>query len=210
MTMAALTFEKADHAYFLDGVRIPNVTKVTDALSSYAGIPLEVLQRKAEIGDAVHFATELDDANDLDDSSLPEEIRGYVYAWRAFKSNTAFLSLVAERRVWSDRYKFAGTLDRIGVFGRLKGVKPTARCLIDIKTTYDLLPAVAPQLAAYQVAWNERAPKDEQVHRRFACQLKTDGSYRLEEFSDPTDWSVFLSVMTVEAFKKRHKLGVIA
>ena len=37
-----------------------------------------------------------------------------------------------------------------------------------------------------------------------------DGSYRLEEFSDPTDWSVFLSVMTVEAFKKRHKLGVIA
>lgn len=205
----ALEFVRDGHFYLLDGVRIPNVTKVTDALSSYAGIPLDVLQRKAEIGDAVHFATELDDANDLDDATLPDEIRGYVEGWRKFKRDTLFCALVAEQRVWSDRYKFAGTLDRIGVFGRLKGVKPAARCLIDIKTTFDLLPAVAPQLAAYMTAWNERAPKGEQVHRRFACQLKADGSYRLEEFSDPADWSVFLSVMTVEAFKQRHKLGTI-
>ncbi len=201
-----LTFDKPTHTYKFSGQSIPNVTRVTDALSSYAGIPEEVLRKKAEIGDAVHYATELDDANDLEDSSLPEEIRGYVYAWRAFKCNTDFVPSVSEHRVYSPLYRFAGTLDRIGYFGRLKGIKTTVPALIDLKTTYAILPAVGPQTAGYMQAWNESCERGHKVSRRFAVQLKADGTYNLHECTDPADWSVFLSALTLLNWKLRNNL----
>lgn len=202
-----LTFSRESHTYFLDGHVIPHVTQVTDTLCSYAGVPWDVLERKREIGEAVHYATELDDAGDLDDASLPDEIRGYVEAWRKFKRETGFAAEHSETRVYSNTYKYAGTLDRIGAFERLKGVKPAARCLIDIKTTYDILPAVAPQLAAYARAWDEMNPAAK-VARRYAVQLKADSTYRLEEFRDPTDLSIFLCAASLLQWKQRHNIEV--
>lgn len=201
-----LEFDRASHTYRLDGIQVPNVTLVTDALSSYYGVPADVLQRKAEIGDAVHYACELDDQQDLEDSSLPAEIQGYVFAWRRFKEETGFESEYAEHRVVSRAYRFAGTLDRIGRFHRLRTISPKTRALLDIKTTYDILPSCGPQLAAYACAWNEGVPKAEKVERRFIVQLKADRTYRLEEFRDPTDLSVFLSAATILAWRQRHNL----
>ena len=202
-----LEFDKASHTYRLAGAVIPHVTKVTDELSSYAGVPADVLRRKAEIGDAVHFATELEDADDLDFDSLPAEIRGYLDAWRKFKRDTDFVPSVSEQRVHSPLYRFAGTLDRIGYFGRLKGIKPTVSALIDLKTTYAILPAVGPQTAGYAQAWSETCARGLKVTRRFAVQLKSDGTYNLHECADPSDWSVFLSALTLLNWKTRNGIG---
>ena len=73
-----LEFDKATHHYTLDGRTVPHVTGALRVLQDYAGVPRDVLERKAEIGDAVHYATELVDADDLDDATLPEVLRGYV------------------------------------------------------------------------------------------------------------------------------------
>lgn len=201
-----LEFDRASHRYTFNGQVLPHVTQVTDALSSYAGVPADVLQRAAEIGDAVHYATELDDQGDLDDESLPSEIVGYVNAWRQFKSDTGWVTQASEVRVCSKKFLYAGTLDRVGRFHRLKRVKPRERCLIDIKTTYAVLPSCGPQLAAYACAWNEGIPMNEHVTRRFIVQLKSDGTYRLEEFTEVTDLSVFLAALTLLAFRQRHNL----
>lgn len=205
-----LTFEKSSHIYRLDGFVIPHVTRVTDALSSYAGVPEDVLRRKAEIGDAVHYATELEDANDLDYGSLPLEIRGYLDAWRRFKEETGFVPSVSEHRVHSKLYRYAGTLDRIGYFSRMKNIKPSVPALIDLKTTYAILPAVGPQTAGYMQAWNETCGRQNKVKRRYAVQLKTDGTYYPHECTDPSDWSVFLSALTLLNWKLRNNLEKVA
>lgn len=200
-----LEFDRASHRYTLDGRPVPHVTQVTDALSSYYGVPADVLQRKAEIGDAVHYACELDDQKDLEDSSLPAEIQGYVFAWRRFKEETGFTPTFIEQPVVSRFYQFAGTLDRIGVFHRHARVKPKAVCLLDLKTTFAILPAVGPQTAAYAQAWDEEHPKMRVAHR-FAVQLKPDATYRLHHCTDATDLSVFTSALSLLNWKRRHNL----
>ena len=201
-----LEFNEEKHEYRIDGVLLPNVTRITNMMSSYAGVPASVLAAKAEIGQAVHWATELDDQDDLDYLGLPDELRGYVDAWRLFKKQTGWITELSEQRVYSKRYQFAGTLDCIGHFESLAKVRPSVLALIDKKTTYDILPSVGPQVAAYAEAWNEtNTPK---IRRRFAVQLKRDGFYNLHECGDATDWSVFLSGLTLSNWLKRNHLEI--
>lgn len=199
-----LEFDRASHTYRLDGIQVPNVTLVTDALSSYYGVPADVLQRKAEIGDAVHYATELDDQGDLDDESLPSEIVGYVNAWRQFKSDTGWVTQASEVRVCSKKFLYAGTLDAVGRFYRHKRISPKALALVDKKCTFTIMPAVGPQTSAYMNAWNEDANPSDRIKYRAAVQLKPSGDYVLHECSDPTDFSVFLSSLTLVNWRARH------
>lgn len=201
--MNTLAFDEATHTYTLNGAVVPHVTGVTDALAVYAGVPYHVLQAKAELGSAVHYATELDDDGDLDETSVPDEIRGYVQAWRSFRGETGFEVLANEHRVYSESYLYAGTLDRVGHFHALRGARKDTRVLIDLKTTYKLLPAVGPQTSGYMQAWNEMNPAAK-VTRRYAVQLKADASYRLEELKELTDWSVFLSALVLFNWRARH------
>lgn len=197
-----LHFNEKTHSYQVHGKPVPHVTQVTDLLASYAGVPWAVLERKRQIGEAVHYATELDDQDDLDFDSVPAEIRGYVSAWRAFKEAAGFVCIANERKVWSDVYQYAGTLDRVCRLPGLKGVRKDQFCLIDIKTTYALMPAVGPQLAAYQRAWDEHEPK--KIAHRFAVQLRPDGTFKPEECREETDWNTFLSALNLLRWRQRH------
>lgn len=199
-----LEFDEATHTYTLDGARVPSVTQVLDRLGTYAGIPADVLARKAEIGDAVHYATELHDRDELDAATVPDEIAGYLIAWLKFRDQTGFEPEFIEQRVFSSTFRYAGTCDRIGTFSALRGVKPAEYALIDLKCTYRILPAVGAQLAAYRHAWNESANRALQVRRRFAVLLKSDGTYRLEECADQSDWSVFVAALTLHNWRERH------
>jgi len=199
-----LEFDAERHEYRFAGVLTPNVTRITSMMSGYFGVPADVLRRKAELGTAVHLATEFDDEDDLDYDALPEIVRGYVDGWRKFREQTGWVTELSEQRVYSARYRYAGTLDCVGHFGRMKTVRPSVKCLVDKKATYTIMPSVGPQVAAYTEAWNEtNTPK---VRRRFAVQLKPDGNYKLHECGDATDFSVFLSGLTLLNWKARHKL----
>lgn len=198
-----IDFDHASHTYTLGGRRLPSVTRVLDHLGTYAGIPADVLARKADIGDAVHLASEMYDRDELDMSSVPEEIAGYVAGWVRFREEAGFIPRSIEERVWSDRHQFAGTLDRTGTFKKLKGVRQNALALVDLKCTYRLLPAVGAQLSAYAVAWEERN-RPQRIKHRFAVRLTADGKYELKEHTDITDRSVFLSALTLFFWKQRH------
>lgn len=197
-----LAFDKANHAYTFDGKPVVNVTRICGLLNSYAGIPADVLARAADRGDAVHYATELYDQDDLDIETMPDEVTGYVCAWMRFRAETGFKPTHIEQRVYSERYRYAGTLDRAGTFESLKGVKAGEACLVDIKATASLMPAVGPQTAAYAQALEESAGL--RVKHRFAVQLKPDGNYNLEKLSNPADLSVFLAALSVYSWRARH------
>lgn len=203
--MTVLTFDEARHTYHLAGRRLPNVTSVTDSLlREYLSVPADVMERARDRGTAVHLATQLHDEGDLDEDGLPPEIAPYLDAWKRLREETGFEPTAIEERVYSATYSYAGTLDRVGTFARLKGVRPTAVCLLDIKATAALMPAAAPQTAAYARAWDEHRPRAEHIKHRFVAHLRGDGTYRLAEHKSPTDLSVFLAAATLRAWRERH------
>ena len=198
-----LTFNADTHEYFdEDGKFVPNVTRVLGALNPYLGVPQEVLDAKADIGDAVHYACELYDLGQLE--IWPKEIDGYMKAYEKFRLTTGFNPTVIERIVHHTKYKFCGRLDRVGMFSKLKRARKTDTCQIDIKTTALLMPTTGPQTAAYNEACASSfgfRPK-----RRFAVQLKPSGDYVLEEYADPGDFGVFLSALNLYNWKLKHNI----
>lgn len=198
-----LTFNPERHEYRLGDQVLPHVTQVTDSLQSYSGVSDKVMREAADRGRAVHLATQLWDEDDLDVDSLPDTVRPYLDAWIRFREETGFEPGLIEFRVHSRTFGYAGTLDRTGSFHKLRGIRPDQPALIDLKATYKIMAAVGPQTAGYLHALHETLG-NKITRRRFAVQLKPDGTYRLEECKDPSDWSVFLSALTLTNWRARH------
>lgn len=190
-----IAFREADHTYWDGNIRVPNVTTIMTPVVDYSMVREEVLARKSAIGRAVHTACEYYDQDDLDWDSLPDEIIPYVEAWAEFSEKSNIKVEYVEQRVFHSRLRYAGTLD---VIGNVNGES----WLIDRKTTCVLSPSVGIQTAAYQQALLSQSGT--LVHRRFAVQLKKDGKYCVKEYSDPDDWPVFVSLLTLYNWNQKH------
>ncbi len=193
--MIALTFDPDKHEYRLDSVVLPHVTEITDQLVDFSMVAPEVLKKAQRRGQAVHFACELDDKHILDEESVHPNIMPYLQAWRKFKEDTKFSAAYIEERIFSRQHGYAGTLDRAG---SLNG----KRCLIDLKARDTITPEVALQTAAYSNALSEMTGY--LVEARYALQLKSDGSYRLTQYKDPRDISIFLAALNVHKWRQQH------
>lgn len=193
-----LTLDEATHTYRLGDRVLPSVTQITATIAPLFGIPRGVLEAKADLGTAVHLATQFYDEGDLDADSLPESVGPYFRAYAQFLHDYEPRWTHIEHRVHHPGYGYAGTLDRAGYLSGLKGVRKDALCLVDLKATYRIAPVYSVQTALYARAL------DEAVQHRFALQLKPDGTYRLEEFRDPSDLSVGLAALTLLNWRARH------
>lgn len=125
-----ITFDRETHTYELDGRRLPSVTQIISALNPeiYAGVPEQIMQKKADYGQRVH-----------------EWVETYVMTGRkkrqseTMKLTTDQVKKIVDKErliihsveqiVYTEHY--AGTYD---MYGTWRGV-PT---LIDIKTTAEL------------------------------------------------------------------------
>lgn len=200
--MPVLQFDAPSHAYTLDGVRVPSVTQVLKPLYDFNGIPVNVLNAKAALGTRIHRACELLDNDDLDEDSEAgrkalEPVAGYLDAYKAFKRDKRLVILANEKLLFHPVHRYAGQIDRsYAMDGDVWDV--------DLKSTVSMSPIVALQTAAYTAML--QAHGRTQPARRGALQLKPDGTYRLHEFADPSDFAVFLSLLTVQRFKERHAL----
>jgi hypothetical protein len=201
MTTAAppsgLTFDRAQHAYALDGQRLPSVTQVLEnvGIIDYSYIPDFAREKYLKRGSNVHLACEFDDQGDLDEAALSDELRPYVEAWRLFRAQTGFHPSLIEHRGYHPQYLYAGTLDRCG---SMAGVK--ADILLDIKTTQ------APDWTRYQLAAYAAFFRTPRAFRRMAVALHADGTYRVDEYPSKdwaADFNVFLAALTVFNVKRR-------
>lgn len=188
-----LTFDEETHTYRLLGGVVPGVTQILRPLADFSGIPKNVLEAKADLGRRVHFACQLDDENDLDESSVEDDVAPYLDGWRRFLRDSGAVVLANEQRVAEPLLMFAGTLDNVLL---LNG----AKWLIDKKTSISLPHAVGPQTAAYM-----RALGDATVTHRGALRLRPDGTYRLDPLTGADDWSVFFACLTLHRFKESHQ-----
>lgn len=188
-----LTFDEASHTYRFDGQVVPGVTSILAPLSNFDRVPKHVLDAASEFGTAVHLACELDDLGTLDESALDPALLPYVQGWRKFSAEHAVQWEFIESPVYHTAMRYAGTLDRFGlVVGDLT--------VVDIKSSVQLYPSVGPQLAAYANALGVGGVK------RMAVQLKADGTYVAKPYTDPTDWPVFASLLTLRNWCGRHSI----
>jgi len=191
-------YDGQTHSYYLKGLRIPGVTQVMTGIHDFLGVGEEIMAAAQERGTLVHTATALYDkgALSLEEMRADTVLEPYVRAWVKFRDDVLFIPEGIEVQVYSIRHRYAGTIDRIG---KLRGMP----VVLDIKTGAALNPVTALQLAAYQVAYNERNPKAK-VKERWAIQLGADGKYRLYQYKDDSgDWSAFLSALTIYCWRQR-------
>ena len=186
------------HRYWLGTRQLPGVTAtLQDAgLVDFSGVPPDVLEEARVRGTETHRATALDDAGQLDETTLAENVRPRLAAWRAFRAEREFEPILIEHLVYSARHGFAGTLDRVGI------VPPSTTVLLDLKATYVIPRSVGPQTAAYQIAYEEAGNDAMPITERWCVHLRGDGRYKVHPLTDPMDRAVWLAALTLARWKE--------
>jgi len=193
--MTRLQFNREPHTYTYDGVVVPSVTQVLPSPivpTTHMQLDMEYARQR---GQAVHLATELYDLGDLDEDSMDPVIVPYLDAWEKFLIDSDFHVSDIEARVYSERNRYAGTLDRSGTINGGKAI-------LDIKAVHKLSPTTGLQTAAYEDAY--RKDRRCKPARRFAVQLKPDGAYVMREYTDTSDLSVFLSYLQIHNWEQTY------
>jgi hypothetical protein len=142
-----------------------------------------------ERGSLVHAATALFDRGELDEDSLDPVLRPYLDGWTRFLGETGFQPDRIEQIVFNPLHRYAGTLDRTGRMGG-KG------WLLDIKSG-----AAQAWTALQTAAYAACLPG---TWKRGSVELPGDGTYRLTEYKDRTDFAVFCGALNVAKWKQQH------
>jgi hypothetical protein len=189
----------ADHEYMCDTVRLPHVTGVLKASGVVDARWYTHYARQR--GLAVHVACDLIDEDNLDADSVDPRLVGYLDAYLKFLNEHNPAYQFSEELVYSNLYRYAGTLDRAGVV-------ETYPCplVIDLKTG-DPGRAVRLQLSGYAQALREQTGK---MWRRASLWLRPDGTYRWQVYDqDPhlyrEDLNAYLAALTLLRWMNREE-----
>ena len=174
----------------------PSVTRILQAagLVDFSKVPRDLLERAQDFGTKTHKACELADLGRLNVATLDDGIVPYLNDWYAFTDDYKIISVssaIIEQKLESKKYGFTGKPDRI-----------FTECLtiVDIKTSTAMYASTGIQLAGYQILAEE--VYGIKIKRRLCVQLTGKG-YKVEEYTDKSDKSVFLSALNIYAWKAR-------
>lgn len=187
-----LTFEPEGHVYRFNGEVVPSVTQLLEPLHSFAGVPDDVLQAAQQRGTDAHLLCQYHDEGDLNPSSVAECYAGYLDAWTSFCREYGARWELIEQRLYSRRFRYAGTVDRVGTLERF----PRTRWVLDIKTSAQKHRVWGLQTAAYR---NQLIEHDAQhaLDRRATVQINANGTYAFHTWDDPADWHAFQALTTL-------------
>lgn len=195
----ARKLERDTSAYHLDGKRLVSVTEALSlaGLVDYSKIEPDVLEAASERGKRVHALTAATDSGGAVDPELAAGVEGYLAAYETFRADSGFAPVLVEHSMVNPRHRYAGTLDRLGWFGKGQ------LALIDLKCMAAIPRWVGLQLAGYQLALSEEF--EGQPIKRYALRLRPNGRYFLHRFSEHTDSLVFLSAVRIALFRVQHE-----
>jgi hypothetical protein len=193
-----LKFDGHAHAYALEDVQIPSVTKVMRPLtdSYYGGIDGDVLAAAARRGKTVHQSIENHLRYGIDD--VPPEHEGYYRAYKAWQGEKKPLLLETESRVYHRIYRYAGTADLICL------MEDGVLFCVDFKTSAQIAEMlVRVQLEAYSRAYGSH---DFRCDAKAVVHLQKDGRWSMKTFpaGDLESWEVFCSLLTVRNYLKTY------
>lgn len=145
-------------------------------------------------GSLVHTTLEYEDRGELDEATLDPRLRPYLDAYRQFKHEAGVEAWDGIELRLADLTKgYAGTIDRLGAFG-----------LLDFKSGTPE-PWIRLQLALYAMLAeaNGLIPSARRV-KRWGLFLRSDGTYRLEPYTDPQDFAVADAARIVAQWRDAH------
>ena len=198
-----LTFDADSHSYHLDGKPVPHVTGIINRVCPGWQAADWYLQR----GRALHEGARLLDAGQLDWSTVHPEIFNRLEAWQKFREQWPAEVEASEIPLASERYRFAGTLDRVFRFNGNTARPAGEWVLCDLKST--IAPQVRIQLGFYALLWNAAVRKGAALTRACAVELRDDGTYRclwLNKDELRRAEQVAMACLTVYNFMAEHKV----
>ena len=192
-----ITFDESEHAYTVNGRRVPSVTQVLgDIISQYRF--LADAEYYMQRGTAVHaaaamIATGQTPVIEDTDPANREYMEGCIEAVRRFMRELNPAVRDVERRVGSARHMYAGTLDLVATIGGQLAI-------FDWKAS--LTPATPYQLAAYSLALAETSGLRPIVNG-YGVELHPDGTYQMSERYDlrkyTNGWLAMLTTYGIRA-----------
>jgi hypothetical protein len=214
----ALEFCQSSHVYTLDSQVVPSVTGVLRAsgIIDFSQAPSDMLAAALERGTVVHKALHYHAERDLDVSQFEADFpdyAGYLRSGLSFLGRRDVVPVLLEHRVASRKHRVAGTIDFLG---EMSG----HGALIDWATGDPRDSGKSLQTAAYHGLALEWASEDPQlaafiarhkVVRRYSVRLKKDGSLpQPTPYTDPFDYSQFLTLVSARRIVEQHKGEVAA
>ncbi len=192
----SLTFDALTHTYRVNGVVVPSVTQLLSDLQDFSHVPAATMEAAQLRGTNVHLLCEYIDRDCLNETEFSAEERAFMPAWMRFLNDTRPNWRHIEAPGFNEQYGYAGTPDREGDLEAL-GIKDA---IFDIKTSATRSPLWGLQTAGYA----RLRPRNDAFCRRFTIQLRPDGTYRLHEWTDPTDWPTFASLATLNRWIRKN------
>lgn len=194
-----IEYDDNAHAYYVDGRKFQSVTQILDAAGFIS--PFCKDEEARERGTRVHAYTAIDDIEQIDLRKMPDQYRGYIRAWRRYRSETGFTPTLIEHRVDCEEFRYAGRFDRLGKY------PGSLQTIIDIKTSkVGAIPKYARlQLVAYGYAMNPT-----RIFERITVSLKPDGTYNTMPYSLDTyqvDRAEWLSIVRSTQLEKEDTNG---
>lgn len=185
-----IEFDSNAHVYKIDGIKVPNPTRILEELgiTDYSGIPADVLAAAQHFGTVCHTACELHDKGVLDEMTIDPIVRPRLDAWVKFVTENRATVEYTELICGSKAYMFACRLDRSLIIGGKRYI-----CEIKTGSPQQLAPA-AYQTAAQQIAFQEYIGK--RVDGRLAVLLQEDGNYKMAWYKNKSDTGAFLSMLS--------------
>lgn len=143
-------------------------------------------------GSLVHSMVEAFQEKKRQEDLFPSHLQGYMDGFEKFLTEHQMTIESQEQTVFSNKYKYAGTLDLLTTAGG-------KRFLIDIKTGKDIYDEATLQVSAYQYALEEQGVM---VDERRIVLLNEDGSIKV--VAPPYEIDTFLSALNVWKWKNKH------
>lgn len=191
-----IVFDEKKHLYSDESGPLIGVSTAIkqSGMYNFDGIASKVVEYAGMRGSMVHAATELFDNGILDWGSLDPVILPYVEAYREFIEQNNVQILGMETVVCDKVLRYAGRLDRTCIMSNYQ------KYVLDIKTAYTMPFYTGLQLAAYRNCFDMHG----RTYGRLGLQLKKDGSYKLHEYKDPEDFTVFAACLKVYQYKIKN------
>ena len=191
--IGGVDFNAENHTYSKAGIPIPGVSSILDFMRLFPGKHFYKPEH-AMRGTYVHTITELIDNNTLDWKTLDPSLRGYADAYQEFVSEQSFKWEYTEQKLFNEELWYCGTTDRIGDFRNEPSV-------VDFKSGKGtLVPAHGVQTAAYDMC----IPGPNR--KRWIVYLRPNGTYKIYECEDKTDYAAFKHGAWLYQWSKGKKL----
>jgi len=149
--------------------------------------PQDIMSEASDIGKEVHNAID-DYVKGKEVGKLNEITEKCFHAFIEWSDKVGLVTKASELQIYSDKYKYAGTLDFVGeIDGKL--------CLADWKSSSGIYKEYSLQLSAYRRAYLEMNKNVKLSTDMYLVRLgKYDGKFEIKVFKDSKDlFDAFLS-----------------